>query len=47
MFSLRTILFITFLCVLIIFISYVKTLSVTSIEETFNTNLNSSPSKCS
>ena len=56
MFSLKTILFIIFLCVLIISISYIKTLNVAESGETFLNNINTAqysktnlqgPNKCS
>ena len=56
MFSLKTILFIIFLCVLIISISYIKTLYVAQTGESFLNNISASqysktklvsPNKCS
>jgi hypothetical protein len=56
MFSLKTILFIIFLCVLIISISYIKTLYAAQSQETFLNNMNPTqysktnlglPNKCS
>ena len=56
MFSLKTIMFIIFLCVLIVSISYIKTLYVAQSEESFLSNMNPTqysktnfqgPNKCS